>query len=900
MNKPILYPANETAFTSNGLGRLSDAISCHVKETINSVYELEMVYPVKGIHFSDIQEHRYIYCPHDESGEPQPFEIYRVSRPINGQVTVNAAHISYKLNKMVVQPFTVDGLQTALMSIPDNVLGGVMPFTFTSDKTSTGRLSVENPVAIRTLMGGMQGSILDVYGGEWEFDHFSCILRNRRGQNTGVNIRYGKNLTDINKTTDATNFWTGVVPFWRGNDPSSNSEIIVVYNGIIYSSVRNNYNYDMNIAVDASSAFDDPPTQAQLQTWGQSYVNNNAKSGIPLSIKVSFIQLWQTDEYHDVAPLQRLRIGDTVNIHYETLGVDNTARIVEYNYNVLAGRYDSMTVGDVQATLVSAISKGIEEATKDLPTKSFFEAAIERATELITGGYGGYVVINTNAAGQPNEILVMNTPDKNTATRVMRINYQGIAFGTGYNGPFNSAWTTLDGTFDAQQINVINLNAASITTGILKDQQNKNYWNMSTGEFRLAATTTVGGSTVSAIAQNAVNAQTQADIFNKLTNNGAVQGIVLSNGQLYINASYINTGYLSASRIQGGTMKLGGSGNGNGMLEIYDSSNTKIGVIDNNGADIVGKLTLKNPLWTGERRYFSTLEFDYEGFSSSIIKDEISSLTYVSGWGNSDYTLLRMQSVAPNSSGNPMTVPGLFFIGTVLGGAMFTYTRRAGINANQYEVRCDIHDYDYKYEYGSYSRTMVGRIRSWERLDESGFVKTLYDSTTRATAYLRLRFATTAFNGASSYIRTPEIIYEADSDTIIRFSPDDREWMGYSLALVSYSSIRYKHDIDILMDKELDPHRLYDLPVRQFVYNDDAKLQYPDTKGLTIPGFIAEEVDEFYPSAVIHHHKTGEIESWDERRIIPGMLALIQEQKKQIDDLTARIEKLEKLLLEGK
>ena len=543
--KPILFPANTTNFTGEGLGHLSDAISCHVKESINGSFELEMVYPVEGRHFTDIQEGRIIYSAHDETGNPQPFDIYRISRPINRKVTVFAKHISYRLNDLVAKPFSADGLQTALAGLSTNVIGVNNPFTFSSDKTNAGHFEVKVPTAVRSLMGGTEGSIIDVYGGEWEYDHFNCVLRNRRGQDNGVNIRYGKNLTDIKKVTDVTNLWTGIVPYWQGVSTESTEEIVVYYDGVIFSTLLHDmYPYDIIAAIDASSSFDEPPTPEQLLAWGRTYVQNNAKTGIPLSVKISFVQLWQTEEYKNIAPLQRLRIGDTITIFYEALGVDNVARISGYDYDVLLERYDSMTVGDIISSLASTIAKDIKGATKDLPTKTFFELAMDRATELITGGLGGHVVINRNENGQPNEILVMNTANKDTATRVMRINYEGIAFGTGYNGPFNSAWTTLDGTFNAQNINVINLNAGSIVAGILRDKNSANYWNLDTGEFRLAATTTVGGSTVQSIAdtaennakayaddvaedeaQAAVNAQTQLFIFNKLTNNGQTQGI---------------------------------------------------------------------------------------------------------------------------------------------------------------------------------------------------------------------------------------------------------------------------------------------------------------------------------------------------------------------------------------
>jgi hypothetical protein len=118
---------------------------------------------------------------------------------------------------------------------------------------------------------------------------------------------------------------------------------------------------------------------------------------------------------------------------------------------------------------------------------------------------------------------------------------------------------------------------------------------------------------------------------------------------------------------------------------------------------------------------------------------------------------------------------------------------------------------------------------------------------------------------------------------------------GNRVETSSSSSQRYKHSITDKLDPELDPHRLYDLPVKQYVYNDGHRLQYEDMKGQTLPGFIAEDVDRVYPSAVIHDEQ-GRVESWDERRIVPGMLALIQEQKQEIDTLKAEIKSIKEAL----
>lgn len=473
---PVLYPANETAFTSNGLGRLSGAISCNVHEAINGAYELVMVYPIDGIHYEDIAEGRYIYAAHDDSGVKEPFEIFEISRPFDGKVEIHAWHWSYRLNKVTVLPHISSSAQAAVQDIK-NYAANDCPFTFSTDISSTSQQTVKVPTSARSLMGGVEGSVIDTYGGEWEFLGSRCILRSQRGTDSGVTIKYGKNLTDAKKTTSTENVWTGIIPFYTDGDNC------VFYNGIIYSNAKDDYAYTMVIPVDASTSFSSAPTQAQLKTWGTAYVKSNAKTSLPTSIDISFVQLWQTEEYADVAPLQRLYIGDTVTIQYAKLGISNKARIVEYDYNVLLERYDSMTVGNVRADFASTVQGDIVRTTTQMSSK--FAAELQRATNAITGVSGGSFVINTDANGHPYETLWMNTDDKKTATRVIRINYEGIAMGRGYNGPFNSAWLSMDGTFDAQNINVVHLDAGSIETGLLQSKNGKVKFDVDAGTLTI-------------------------------------------------------------------------------------------------------------------------------------------------------------------------------------------------------------------------------------------------------------------------------------------------------------------------------------------------------------------------------------------------------------------------------
>lgn len=488
---PILFDTNERNFTSNGLGRLSDCIRCTAQEVLNGIDELEMVYPVNGANYELLKEHNVIYALHDDSRKPQPFEIYRISRPIDGKVTVNAWHISYKLRKMVAKPFSATSAAEALVLLPQNIVG-TNPFTFATDKTSAGSFTMAAPMAVKTLMGGVAGSIIDVFGGEWEYDGYNVNLRNRRGVDTSVKIKYGKNMTDVKKVSDASNIWCGILPYWNGNDENGD-ETSVVSNSVIWSGARSSYPYDMVIAVDASGAFDSVPTQAQLTSWGTQYVNNNARPEVPSSVTISFVELWQTEEYQNIAPLERLHLGDSVTVSYPELGIETKARVVSYKYDVLTERYTEMTLGEVRASFASAVQATVEEATKDLPTKNFINQSVDRATKMITGVTGGHVVLHLDANGEPYEILIMDTDDIATAVNVIRLNAAGIGFSTtGYNGTYTTAWT-IDGHFLADIIDTGVINANMIKAGIIQALNGDSYWNLNNGKLSLSGTFVTNG-----------------------------------------------------------------------------------------------------------------------------------------------------------------------------------------------------------------------------------------------------------------------------------------------------------------------------------------------------------------------------------------------------------------------
>lgn len=457
--KPILYDQNETEFKNNGHGVLSDCISCVITEERNGMYELVMQYHISGIHYDQINQRSILLCKPNTTGEPEPFRVYRITKPINGIVTIYAAHISYDLSGIPVSPFSADSAAAAMsglqsFSVIDN------PFTFWTDKEKTGTFSVSVPSSVRSLMGGSEGSILDVFGGEYSFTGYIVRLHNNRGENRGVKIKYGKNLTSLQQDENCANVYTGVYPYW------TNGEVVVgLPEKIVKASGQ--YAFERILPLDLSSEFDEQPTEDQLREATQNYISKN-KIGIPtVSLDVSFVQLEQTEEYKNLALIDRVMLCDEVTVEFPALCVEATAKCVKTEYDALLERYKSVTLGEARTNIANTLAEQKAEIAKT-PTVSSLQAAINNATSIITGNKGGYVVMHSSTgAKQPDEILIMDSPDIATAVNVWRWNKSGLGYSsTGYNGPYGLAMTH-DGQIVADFITTGSMSANRITAGVL-------------------------------------------------------------------------------------------------------------------------------------------------------------------------------------------------------------------------------------------------------------------------------------------------------------------------------------------------------------------------------------------------------------------------------------------------
>lgn len=353
---PILYEKTETTFTSNGIGRLIDCVRCIVTEERNGIYECEFDYPIVGKLYPEIAEGRIIAVTHDETGDVQPFDIYHRTAPIEGVVTFYAHHISYRQNGIVVKPFTASGVAAAIAGLKTNSLQA-NPFTYTTDKTTSGDYTITVPKSLRAMLGGEEGSLLDVFGaGEYLFDKFDVYLYAHRGTDTDVEIRYGKNLQNIENDYDFTNSYNGVVPYWRGLNASDTETTVTLPEWTIIGTGTPYDGRDTVYPLDLSDKFTAEPTAAELRSLATSSLENTAPWLPSQNITISFVQLWQTEEYASIAPLQTVKLCDTVKVIYPELGIDSIrVKIIRVVYNVLLERYDEIELGNAQETYAAVL-----------------------------------------------------------------------------------------------------------------------------------------------------------------------------------------------------------------------------------------------------------------------------------------------------------------------------------------------------------------------------------------------------------------------------------------------------------------------------------------------------------------------------------------------------------------
>ena len=457
--KPILYDATEQKFQNNGIGTLADAISCVVTEERNGSYELEMEYPLDGVHYEEIKNNKIIMAVPSDGKQSQPFRIYKVSRPIGGIVTIYARHISYDLSGIPVLPFQASDCASALIGLKNNSMV-LNPFEVWTDIAGSGKYSQEIPASFRSRLAGVDGSILDSFGkgAELEFDRFTVKVHQNRGHDNGVKIRYGKNLTDLKQEESIESVYTGVVAYWSKEE---NGKLEKLIGDIQYLDNHSDYPKERIRVLDCSADFEKKPDKAQLDNRAIQYIK---AIGVPkVSIDISFIQLWQTDEYKNIVSLERVSLCDTVHVVFDKLGVNATAKVIKTEYDVLRDRYIKVTLGEARSSFSDVVKEATKNSIQPL-IKSVVDVAVNNATSNITN-LSGYVTKITDGDGNWSELVISDHPDYKQAKNIWRWTQGGLGFSSsGYSGPYETAITS-DGKISADVITTGMLDASIVKIG---------------------------------------------------------------------------------------------------------------------------------------------------------------------------------------------------------------------------------------------------------------------------------------------------------------------------------------------------------------------------------------------------------------------------------------------------
>ena len=474
---PVL--STNTTLTGNGIGLLSDAITCRVTHEINGEYEFRMTYPVTGQHYGDLQVDSVIWATPDNMTAKQPFRIYRITRPLNQVVTVYARHAAYDASGVVVEPVTAASLTAALPAIAAACVPSC-PLTLTTSRTVATQYKLTVPTPLWSVFGGIQGSLLDVYGGEWDFNGLTADLKTKLGADRGVDIRYGKNMTQLEQDVTVEATYAYVYPLWTDENGTlvTLPEKYITVVGAVGSRM---------MTLDLSDAFDTAPTEAQLRTRANKFITDNDPGTPKISWKVNMAQLSQSPEFQDMAILDQVQLGDTIRIFYEPMNLSATSRAVKTDYDVLSERYAGITLGRVKQNLASIVAASQKETDARFKTmKSMLEQAIDSATDFITNG-AGYMRFIYNASNELQEIVSLDNPDIALAQSVWRWTNGGFGHSsTGYAGPYTTA-ITQNGAIVADFVTAGTMAGNRVRTGLLQDETNTNYWNLDTGDFHIQA-----------------------------------------------------------------------------------------------------------------------------------------------------------------------------------------------------------------------------------------------------------------------------------------------------------------------------------------------------------------------------------------------------------------------------
>ena len=370
---PRIYDNSFTTYESNGLGLLVDAISCQVEEESNGDFELTLVYPSDGSFFYALKQDNLIKADASDTLKGQLFRIDTISKPLNGQVTVYAKHISFDLAKNSLNE-DINERNIKCENAGKHMLqksDADSRFSIESNIEMLGNYSMDRKTDCLSAIAGTRGSLIDTFGNGPKLlrDNFTISVLTRRGKDDNTLIAYKKNITGFTLEEDYSEIINIIKPYATYTEDEVEKTLYIDEIG-----VKSPRYVEGDIVksqwMDFSDKFDEDeaPTKEKLKNLAEKYFNDNNCDLPKMTYKIEFQPLSQTEEYKEdgLYELEHIGMDDSVYIVNGKYGIRDQARVIKTTYNVLAEKYISIELGDPKTTLGSIINKSNDDTvTKD-------------------------------------------------------------------------------------------------------------------------------------------------------------------------------------------------------------------------------------------------------------------------------------------------------------------------------------------------------------------------------------------------------------------------------------------------------------------------------------------------------------------------------------------------------
>lgn len=388
---PVLYEAKETKFRTFGLGEIADAYEVKVTRERNGNYSLYIKYPLDGVFASVFKEELKIKSDAGRRTKWQTFEINRVLRNSKDHIEIFARHISMRTQDIALKPFVsrsgIDA-ESALEVWRDNLVGDDT-FDVKSDILTLGSFNweVDRIGNARGALGGVAGSILDVYGGEYEFDNRTIILHKQMGRKTPTVLEYGRNIVSVEEERLLDGNYTSIYPYVRytpqpkpqeeasgkphiGEHEKPEEQLVTLPEFIIDGQYLDLYAQRRIQMVDLSSHFNDDkkePTVEEIRKLAQKYLKDNNVGAPKISIEVDYIDLSQTLDYQDFRVMEEVELCDIVPLYYPKFGITTeTEKVVEIVYDVYTDSNHTIKLGTIGQSISKSLTGGVTQRIETL------------------------------------------------------------------------------------------------------------------------------------------------------------------------------------------------------------------------------------------------------------------------------------------------------------------------------------------------------------------------------------------------------------------------------------------------------------------------------------------------------------------------------------------------------